>query len=492
MIGKEDQIKNLRLIHIALLATSFALAVVLIERTSNEYAKAARQLQDVEFLTEGFKGTRLAARLYAHARTHGFVDDRIDSVIEFAATSPKEERKFQFVNFSIPIKVLKNELVSLPLLQWQLRQKTVDKYKLEDNEDNTLLYFANNRTSSISQIAHRWNALNREVLLYRIEKLSGTVLYRSWPANTPRFKRPDWLPMKYRRLEAGVPKTRAKPTLQSFSLNVVEAATFRKIINSNEAIIKKSLAKGHFSAGKSDYIAVLELDYQRLWLNSRKDPARSNTLIHQAYIPVHLRFATKLNLLSVALGSEKSNLAKPFDEAFPELHNTTRAFDSSDLEKVKGALEILAAQPNQRVELFGTKLGTENIVLVLAVILVAMQSYFALHLAGCARVNKNSDAAGSLLPWIGIYEDKLSEAALLLSAFAIPTLVMIATLFFKGLSSDSLFLVQFGLAFLSFSLTVFGSWSWVLYRRSLGLDVWLPIDKMMSFVKKRLELNIRT
>jgi hypothetical protein len=106
--------------------------------------------------------------------------------------------------------------------------------------------------------------------------------------------------------------------------------------------------------------------------------------------------------------------------AAARLHNAPRA----DLKDLAAHVAALQAKPDEPVEVFGLKIPSGTISAWGFVLLLAIQSYFWIHL------NEFSNRADLTTPgievaWIGVYRSRAARLAVMLSACVLPAVALL-------------------------------------------------------------------
>jgi hypothetical protein len=122
-----------------------------------------------------------------------------------------------------------------------------------------------------------------------------------------------------------------------------------------------------------------------------------------------------------------------FGEAFPDLAKALGSFYEVSIEDMKDRLAQEAGKGEESFEVFGLKIPVGQLTTWGALTLLSLQVYFYLHLKELFK-KLGVDDPGWDIPWIVMYQSRMSKALSLLSCCLIPTLV-VGLLAFYSISS---------------------------------------------------------
>jgi hypothetical protein len=122
-----------------------------------------------------------------------------------------------------------------------------------------------------------------------------------------------------------------------------------------------------------------------------------------------------------------------FDKAFPDLAKALGSFYEVSIEDMKDRLSQETGKGEESFELFSLKLPVRQLTTWGALILLSLQLYFYLHLSELSK-KLGVDDPGWDIPWIGMYESRISRSLFFLSSCAIPTVVVGLLAFYSSSS----------------------------------------------------------
>lgn len=149
-------------------------------------------------------------------------------------------------------------------------------------------------------------------------------------------------------------------------------------------------------------------------------------------------------------------LTGSFDISFPNLSKMDiSSFDDLNLKDVRAILDKQLKENIQTIELMGIKLPTTAISLWGIIALIMMQLYFLLHLKEFVRIVDKSKSNFDL-PWIGLYNNKLSRFLIFISVIILPIVVVFISYLWQNNVDlgDLLFIVSISFLLISFIISV--------------------------------------
>jgi hypothetical protein len=123
--------------------------------------------------------------------------------------------------------------------------------------------------------------------------------------------------------------------------------------------------------------------------------------------------------------------AGSFQACFSALNDITKGYDDLDFEAIRRIIASKAGEPEETIELVGTRVYADVVRRWGIVALLALQIYLWLNLRAFIHGLKSNDSAWDVA-WIGIYEDVWARIVFSLSAYLLP-LAAAAYLFYRTL-----------------------------------------------------------
>jgi len=113
-----------------------------------------------------------------------------------------------------------------------------------------------------------------------------------------------------------------------------------------------------------------------------------------------------------------------YSEAFSELADATKDYETIALKSIPARLQDLQPKGEQNIEAFGLRVPSSDITRWGLVLLLAVQFYFWLHLH---ELNRKIDktAPGWDVAWIGIYHSLSASISMIISACLLPTIAVL-------------------------------------------------------------------
>lgn len=121
----------------------------------------------------------------------------------------------------------------------------------------------------------------------------------------------------------------------------------------------------------------------------------------------------------------------PFARTFPELNKVTANIKDLPFERLFTILEAEEKRSSEeRVEIFGTKFPTGEIIRWGIPVVLLLQLYLLMHLK-VLSTEISLDDMESVIPWTGIYMSKLSRSGTVITAFLLPSSVIILLVYWQ-------------------------------------------------------------